>query len=59
MFGFIYALLFWVWIYVLNEKIKKGPQPVQILDRTTAQSILASTAGRTLHEGSMSEAKEP
>jgi len=59
MFGVIYALLFWVWIYVLNDKIGKGPQPVQILDHTTAQNILASAAGRTLHEESMSEAKEP
>jgi cytochrome d ubiquinol oxidase subunit I len=59
MFGLIYALLFWVWIYVLNDKIRKGPQPVQSPERTTAQSVLASTAGRTLHQESMSEAKEP
>jgi cytochrome bd ubiquinol oxidase subunit I len=59
MFGLIYALLFWVWVFVLNEKIKKGPQPVHTPDRTTAQSILASAAGRTLHEGSLSDAKEP
>src|SRR3989449_3296922 len=42
MFGVIYGLLFWVWIYVLNDKISKRPQPVQILDHTTAQNILAS-----------------
>jgi cytochrome d ubiquinol oxidase subunit I len=59
MFGFIYALLFLVWLFVLNDKIKKGPQPVDIVDHTTAENILASAAGRTLHEGSMSEAKEP
>jgi cytochrome bd ubiquinol oxidase subunit I len=59
MFGFIYALLFLVWVLVLNDKIKKGPQPVHIVDHTTAENILASAAGRTLHEGSMSEAKEP
>jgi len=29
MFGFIYALLLWTWIYVLNDKIQKGPQPIQ------------------------------
>jgi cytochrome d ubiquinol oxidase subunit I len=29
MFGFIYALLFWIWIHVLNDKIQKGPQPIQ------------------------------
>jgi cytochrome d ubiquinol oxidase subunit I len=59
MFGLIYALLFWVWVYVLNDKIRKGPKPVQIPGRTTAENVLASTAGRTLHEESMSEAKEP
>lgn len=26
MFGFIYALLFIVWVYVLNDKIKHGPE---------------------------------
>jgi len=59
MFGFIYALLFWVWVYVLNEKIKKGPQPVTIVDHTTGDSILKSAAGRALHEESLSDAKEP
>jgi len=59
MFTLTYALLFWVWIYVLNDKIQKGPQPVRIIDRTTRQGVLASAAGRTLHEESMSEAKEP
>jgi cytochrome d ubiquinol oxidase subunit I len=59
MFGFIYALLFWIWIYVLNEKIQNGPQPVRPPDRTTAQSVFAATAGRTLHNESLSDAKEP
>jgi len=30
MFGVIYALLFAVWIYLLNEKIKKGPESVSV-----------------------------
>ena len=30
MFSVIYALLFWVWLYVLNDKIQKGPKPVVI-----------------------------
>jgi cytochrome d ubiquinol oxidase subunit I len=59
MFSFIYVLLFWIWLYVLNDKIKKGPQAVHSTGRTTGQGILASAAGRTLHEDSMSEAKEP
>lgn len=28
MFALIYSLLFMVWIYVLNEKIKTGPEPL-------------------------------
>ena len=28
MFGVIYALLFAVWIFLLNDKIQKGPEPV-------------------------------
>ena len=57
MFGFIYALLFFIWIYVLNDKIQKGPKPVHLMPRTTADNFFATTAGRTLHEESMSEAK--
>lgn len=30
MFCFIYALLFFVWIYVLNDKIQHGPDPVAV-----------------------------
>ncbi|HLH30542.1 MAG TPA: cytochrome ubiquinol oxidase subunit I, partial [Terriglobia bacterium] len=59
MFGVMYSLLFLVWIYVLNDKIQKGPQPVHPRAQTTAQAFFSTTAGRTLHEGSMSEAKEP
>jgi cytochrome d ubiquinol oxidase subunit I len=58
MFAAIYALLFWVWIYVLNDKIQKGPAPVAPPERTTTPGILSAAAGRTLHEESMSEAKQ-
>jgi hypothetical protein len=47
-----------VWLYVLNDKIQKGPQPVTILgDRH--KGWLSASAARTLHEDSMSEAKDP
>jgi cytochrome bd ubiquinol oxidase subunit I len=59
MFGFIYALLFLIWVYVLNDKIQKGPQPVHPREATTARQFFETTAGRTLHKESMSEAKEP
>lgn len=29
LFSLIYMLLFWVWLYVLNDKIQKGPKPVK------------------------------
>jgi cytochrome d ubiquinol oxidase subunit I len=58
MFGFIYSLLFWIWLYVLNDKIQKGPKPVDVHPRPAGAGWLAATAGRTLHEDTMSEAKD-
>jgi cytochrome d ubiquinol oxidase subunit I len=57
MFSFIYALLFWVWLYVLNDKIQNGPKPV-VIGGPHLHGWLESTAARTLHEGSLSEAKD-
>ncbi|MBC8166534.1 MAG: cytochrome ubiquinol oxidase subunit I, partial [Bryobacteraceae bacterium] len=57
MFGIIYLLLFWIWLYVLNDKIQKGPKPVIIQPRP-AGGWLASTAGRTLHAGSMTKDRD-
>jgi cytochrome d ubiquinol oxidase subunit I len=56
MFSVIYLLLFWIWLYVLNDKIQKGPKPVVL--GPDHGGWLAATAGRTLHEESMSEAKD-
>jgi cytochrome d ubiquinol oxidase subunit I len=58
MFGVIYGLLFVIWVFVLNDKIQKGPVPVQITGQTTTARLLDAAAGRTLHEESMSEAKD-
>lgn len=33
MFGCIYALLFFVWLYVMNDKIQAGPSPVDTTGR--------------------------
>lgn len=57
MFGVIYFLLFWIWLYVLNDKIQKGPKPV-VLGEVPPKGWLSATAGRTLHEESLSEAKD-
>ncbi|MBK7405487.1 MAG: cytochrome ubiquinol oxidase subunit I [Phycisphaerales bacterium] len=59
MFGAIYALLFAVWVFVLNSKIQHGPderasEPGS--DRPDVRGILASAAGRVGHVGSMTEA---
>jgi cytochrome d ubiquinol oxidase subunit I len=34
MFGVIYVLLFAVWVFLLNEKIHKGPVPVTVTDKS-------------------------
>jgi cytochrome d ubiquinol oxidase subunit I len=57
MFSLVYFLLFWIWLYVLNDKIQKGPKPV-VIGPDGKGGWLAATAGRTLHEESMSEAKD-
>jgi cytochrome d ubiquinol oxidase subunit I len=58
MFSLIYALLFAVWIYVLNHKIQTGPIPVRLGGPTTRAGIEEAAASRTLHEDTMSEAKD-
>ncbi len=34
MFGILYLLLFAVWIFVLNDKIQKGPAPATVSGST-------------------------
>lgn len=58
MFSLIYLLLFWIWLYVLNDKIQKGPKPALVDQTTTSEGLLEATASRTLHTDSMSEAKQ-
>jgi cytochrome d ubiquinol oxidase subunit I len=57
MFATIYLLLFAIWLYVLNDKIQKGPKPVLIGDPQRG-GWLKATAARALHEDSLSEAKD-
>ncbi len=58
MFSFIYALLFAIWIFVLNHKIQTGPAPIRVGRRTTLAGFEEAAASRTVHEDSMSEAKK-
>ena len=64
MFGLIYALLFVVWIYVLNSKIHHGPDdaasiPIGHDGYVRAHGFLDAAAERTGHGHSMTEAKIP
>jgi cytochrome d ubiquinol oxidase subunit I len=57
MFGLIYALLFAVWIYVLNDKIQKGPEAEEreaVPEEETG--LLAAAARRPAREDSLMEA---
>lgn len=57
MFGFIYALLFMVWIFVMNHKIQKGP--VMPEDHPPAGGLLDAAAALGDHAGpSMTEARD-
>jgi cytochrome d ubiquinol oxidase subunit I len=58
MFSLIYVLLFWIWVYVLNDKIQKGPKPVLIGGKPQPGGWIAASAGRTIHKDSLSEAKD-
>jgi cytochrome d ubiquinol oxidase subunit I len=58
MFGVLYALLFSVWITVLNHKIRQGPEPVGAAPpETTVDAVFESAARITGHEASLTEAK--
>lgn len=46
MFGLIYALLFVIWIYVLNSKIQHGPDPADLGPQHTGLSDLLTAAAR-------------
>ncbi|HWL93853.1 MAG TPA: cytochrome ubiquinol oxidase subunit I [Phycisphaerae bacterium] len=59
MFMLIYLMLGVVWVVVLNSKIQKGPQPLPVSTRSRGRGVVAAAAARTMHEGSMSEAKQP
>ncbi|MFP3939535.1 MAG: cytochrome ubiquinol oxidase subunit I [Thermoanaerobaculia bacterium] len=58
MFGLIYLLLFILWIYVLNQKIQQGPEPLPPeRSRTTLEDYFETAARMTGKEESMTEAE--
>lgn len=59
MFGLMYALLFVLWVVVLNHKIQHGPDPIgEEPDGTSPSDYLEAASRRTGHEESMTEAKD-
>jgi cytochrome bd ubiquinol oxidase subunit I len=57
MFGVIYALLFAVWIFLLNDKIMKGPEPVSAVKETSPGKVMDVASLYTGHTDSLTEAK--
>jgi cytochrome d ubiquinol oxidase subunit I len=61
MFGLIYALLFAVWIFVLNHKIHQGPDERASVARSAgaagSRGFFGAAAERVTHAGTMTEAK--
>jgi cytochrome bd ubiquinol oxidase subunit I len=55
MFGIIYALLFAVWIFLLNDKIQKGPEPVSMPKSALFADALAVASRQAGHTDSLTE----
>ena len=58
MFGTIYTLLFTLWVFLLNDKIQKGPEPVTLPDHTTIAGALDAASRYTGHLDSLTEVKD-
>lgn len=56
-FGLIYLLLLIVWLYVLNHKIQRGPEPAHMPKSTGDQGLLDAVSARIDKRSSMTEAK--
>ncbi len=57
MFGVIYTFLFALWVYLLNDKIQKGPEPVAMPPKTSIASALEAASRYTGHEESLTQTK--
>ena len=52
-FGLIYSCLLVVWLYVLDQKIRHGPEPPSAPDEERAQGVLKTALARASHRQSM------
>jgi cytochrome d ubiquinol oxidase subunit I len=57
MFGVIYTLLFALWIYLLNDKIQKGPEPVSARREASFRDALDVASRFTGHTDSLTKEK--
>jgi cytochrome d ubiquinol oxidase subunit I len=57
-FGAVYLFLLVAWLYVLDRKIRKGPEPVDAASPDDDGGLLEAAAGRIDHSGSMVEGAE-
>jgi cytochrome d ubiquinol oxidase subunit I len=58
MFGIIYAMLFAIWVYVLNHKIHHGPEEMLEMPAETTPEGLLDAAARLATGYSLTLAKD-
>jgi len=56
-FGFIYLSLLAVWLYVLDQKIRHGPEPVSAVENG-GENLLAAASRRADHSDSLTGSSE-
>jgi cytochrome d ubiquinol oxidase subunit I len=57
-FALIYLSLLLAWLYVLDRKIRKGPEPVESGPEEDAGGLFEAVAGRVDHRASLAEEAE-
>jgi cytochrome d ubiquinol oxidase subunit I len=59
LFGLIYAMLFALWIFLLNDKIQKGPDEEPLPERASAgpRGLLDAAGRRPVHAASLTDAE--
>ncbi len=58
MFGAIYILLFFVWVFVLHQKISHGPEPIGRDHETTPGGVMEAASTWTGHRDSLTDPRD-
>ena len=58
MFGAIYILLFFVWVFVLHQKITHGPEPVEFVPKGEPGGVFEAATTWSGHRDSLTERRE-